>query len=411
MIQLNQGQQQALNQIKAFLMQENQKYFILSGYAGTGKTTLLKEVEKELPTLMKLTSDLKGRAQHLTLVYTATTNKAASVLALSLKQSVPTIHSFLKLRPVVDGKRTYLAQASNMLLHNTLIIIDEASYVDSELAEILDKSTDSSCKIIYTGDRNQLAPVSDGICYAYNQGYPMAQLTELMRQPESDLQNLCLAMFESVDTGLLPKVYQNGKDISLMNREDFEKAILNSMTQPSWKPADSKYIAWRNAAVNKVNQMVKAEIAGQPRFSEGDLGVCNSYIKNGNFKFSTDSVILVENITHDLTEYGVSGYTFTADGVKFFSPYDVSLIEKTYNTLFDEGDKIAARNIKETWMDLRPAYACTVHKSQGSTFHTVFLDLKDIKVSSFSPKTQSMYFRMLYVGISRASHRLVVCAS
>ena len=61
-------------------------------------------------------------------------------------------------------------------------------------------------------------------------------------------------------------------------------------------------------------------------------------------------------------------------------------------------------SIKETWLDLRPSYASTVHKSQGSTYETTFIDMSDIGKC----RIPSDVARMVYVAITRASQQVII---
>lgn len=63
-----------------------------------------------------------------------------------------------------------------------------------------------------------------------------------------------------------------------------------------------------------------------------------------------------------------------------------------------EGRYGAAREIANSWIDLRAAYACTINKSQGSTYDKVFIDLDDIRKCNSGEQIA----RMLYVAVSRA---------
>jgi len=60
-------------------------------------------------------------------------------------------------------------------------------------------------------------------------------------------------------------------------------------------------------------------------------------------------------------------------------------------------------DIEERWIDLRPAYACTINKSQGSTYDQVFIDLDDVKKCN----NANTIARMLYVAVSRARDKVI----
>ena len=112
---------------------------------------------------------------------TATTNKAAEVLEFATGRTTQTIHSFLNLTLYEDyesGKTKLNKNPRTWVVHEQKIIfIDECSMIDSQLFNIIGEGT-HQCKIVYVGDRNQLAPVTEKLSPVYQQGYQMFELTE-----------------------------------------------------------------------------------------------------------------------------------------------------------------------------------------------------------------------------------------
>lgn len=212
-IKLTPSQEKVLNQILDFVNQSSDRVFILKGYAGTGKTTLMRFLIRELE---KIKKDYR---------LLASTGRAAKVLAnLSNRNGgTSTIHSMIyafnglnkvyddKEEPVVDKDgQLFLVFEPSKLDENeipeTVYIIDEASMVsDVEvknvtqakfgegrlLKELLDYDSRSGSKFIFVGDPCQLPPIEEYYSPAlmkeyFQQTFRMAaqeaQLTEIMRQ-------------------------------------------------------------------------------------------------------------------------------------------------------------------------------------------------------------------------------------
>ena len=115
--------------------------------------------------------------------------------------------------------------------------------------------------------------------------------------------------------------------------------------------------------------------------------------------------MVISNISHDQTNENVSGYITEIEGVQFFTPYDFTEINKAQERAIKNGDMETFNVIKKYWIDLRPAYACTVHKSQGSTFMDVYVDLADLNKAQ--RMNMDLFNRLLYVAVSRGSQRVI----
>ena len=119
-MQLNQGQRQALDTLMAAIIVPNQKLITLSGPAGSGKTTILKQLVKELKDVAVLMPEYLT-----TWHFTATTNKAVAALsdAIGPIAEVTTIHSLLGLVPY-QGKLT--KRRASTVQRKSIVVIDEA---------------------------------------------------------------------------------------------------------------------------------------------------------------------------------------------------------------------------------------------------------------------------------------------
>jgi hypothetical protein len=204
------AQTTALAAFYKFLEQPTEPVFLLRGYAGTGKTFLLKT----------LLADLAARERKAVLL--APTGRAARVMAHQAgRQDAATIHrgiyDFRQLKPLHEGKtdaeksfKFYFALAVNQYPQGTVFVVDEASmvgdaYSESEffrlgsghllrdLLEYVAPTPANGYKLLLVGDRAQLPPVGDADSWALDEGWlserlgltlplPGKELTEVMRQ-------------------------------------------------------------------------------------------------------------------------------------------------------------------------------------------------------------------------------------
>lgn len=202
-------QLQALELLEEFINNDD-KYFILKGYAGTGKTTLLK----------CLIDALQDRGIFFTLC--APTGRAAKVISEKTGMKAGTIHrmiySYANLKSYTDetgeevgGYKFYFSLRKNVDLHDSVVIVDESSMISAnyndggyirfgsgkllvDLLKYVDTGLNNN-KIIFIGDNAQLPPVRSGVSAALSEKFlkenfgiediTVTELTEVFRQ-ESD---------------------------------------------------------------------------------------------------------------------------------------------------------------------------------------------------------------------------------
>ena len=198
-MELTQQQQQVLDKIKQF-MESDASVFILRGYAGTGKTTMVKQM-----------ADYIQRSRTVSLM--APTGRAARVLRLKTGYNACTIHRIIYDRASLYAKKVTDIADSESKLHfpislnenNSVAIVDEASMVCARQVrqELFEFGTDNLMddlltfvrpsfggKVIFVGDPAQLPPVGDSVSQALNEAYFIAkglkvmtaELTEVLRQ-------------------------------------------------------------------------------------------------------------------------------------------------------------------------------------------------------------------------------------
>ena len=398
-------QQNAMDALNQFLCDPVETVFVLSGYSGCGKSTLVRTLIDSLPSFMKAAKLINPSHPDYQLALTATTNKAAENLGRITGDSAGTIHSFLGLRVNTDFKTgvTTLIPKNHDVLEYYVLVIDEASYIDSQLLKFIFSKT-KNCKIIFVGDPAQLTPVKSSGTPVFDANFPGAALTTVVRQAEGNpIVDLSTKFRNTVNSGEFFKFTPDGDNVRYLDRDTFNKAIELEFSRPDWRYQDSKILAWTNKCVIGYNHFVRNHVKGDPHFAVGDYAVCNSFLSVGRKSIKTDQLVEITGISADCEEMGVMGNRFKLDhDIETFMPK--TLASKNERIKQAKADKEIWRvaEIENTWVDLRAAYAQTVNKAQGSTYDEVFIDLDDISRCNSGDQIA----RMLYVAVSRARMRV-----
>lgn len=289
---LNDGQKEAFEQIVDFVEDPTYEAMVLKGYAGTGKTFLIKRVIEYI-----LQTDTKNR-----MAVSAPTNKAVHVLytnAFPKDKSLrgflfedifdqnsrlvySTTHKLLGMREIItdEGEQIFTADKMNRseLSNYTYMIIDEVSMLDDRLCKDIMKHA-GKIRIIFMGDPAQIPPVgrADSMPFRDNHGYKfgVAELTEIMRQKGDNpiveasfklRDNLKQAQpIPQLNTNLNAQghgiIHIDGKTERHMVRPLLEKYFKDPRFKDN--PDFMKVIAWRNDSVDYLNSVVREILYGE----------------------------------------------------------------------------------------------------------------------------------------------------
>lgn len=401
-------QQNASNALCAFLCNADQKYFVLKGYSGTGKSTLVKQfITVDLPRILQTLHLLNPSAPEYALELTATTNKAAENLEHLTGYPVQTIHSLMSLVPRKDYStgKTYLTVKSAQVdpIYRSIIIVDEASYIGWQLLKLIERQT-KECKVIYIGDPAQLTPVMSTDTPAFNKGYPEAELKEVVRN-QGRILELATGFRHAVTSGRFTDFTPDGFEVVHMSQNDFELEVQKEFSRADWNCWDSRVLTWTNERSIQYNNFVSEARSGSPDFKVDDYAIVNTFMGQGNSKLATGASVVISSIA-PYTCHGVPGNYFGFHGVttKYFMPLNYKDKEKTIKQFAAKNDLVMAANIDKSWIDLRGAYASTVNKAQGSTYNKVFIDVNDIAKC----RSGDQIARLMYVATSRAKSQVIL---
>ena len=401
---LSQDQDDALRKVMAFLYNTTETEVAISGPAGVGKTFLTQVILSKArdPKLAKMLTLIMGHDAVLNVELTSSTNKAATILADVTWENAQTVHKTLGLivKNDYDTGHTKVVKTKNSkVLQNALLIVDEASMVNKQLLLTIREQT-HQCKIIYIGDAYQLAPVKENISPVFEQIQNQIKLTSIQRQqPGNSIIPFASQFRVALDTEVFPVIESMGVNVIHLESKDFEQQIIKNF-HVDMDPQHSRILAWTNNRVHAYNAYVRALYTSIPEIYVGEKLITNAPIMDdGKRIYKGEEVVLITDISQG-KEFQIDGNWVQLDhGRSFFManrPEHVQQIIKHYAKHKDWKNYFDA---KDFFIDLRPYYACTVNKAQGSTYQDVFIDVTDIGRNT----KKSEIARLMYTAITRAA--------
>lgn len=406
--ELTADQKSAFNAFSQFLLDNTQSVFVLRGYAGTGKTTLVKYLLERLPGIMNMIQVIEPGFKGWDIRLTATTNKACEALrdVAHTGYDVTTLHSFLGLtvrKNYETGEMETIVKNPKDIKSGMLIFIDEASFIDHQILKKIFALT-KNCKIVFMGDPAQLTMVNCKTTPVFSSGFPTASLTQVVRQAKGNpIIDVATSFRETVNTGEWFSFRPDGEHLIWVDRDDWDKAIRAEFTRPGRGHNDARVLAWTNACVISYNHAIRDMVQGDPNFQEGDYAIVNQHIGYAGSSLKTDQDVQITYLDSIKTLHGIRGrlVSLNEKEPRLFLPISLEEKKAAYKTAKADSNYGEMRWIDENCIDLRQAFACTVNKSQGSTYDTVFIDLDNIKGCN----NANTIARMMYVAVSRARKR------
>lgn len=415
----------------------------LLGYAGTGKSHTLTRLVRSL---------------HRPIVLTAPTNKAATVLRGMASEmgndqiEVTTIHKALGLKPDVDyrtGKMSLKRIRGADIPDDALVVVDEASMVSRELLDLITNEVSSirGAQVLFVGDPAQLPPVGESRSHALisQNGDVTETLTEIVRQKaDHPVLKLTAELRNAIDGAdvprILEKIHPDGS-IRILDSLAFEKELLSEFRSEAYQddPDHCRILTYTNERSREFNGLVRRELLGsmadECQLLPNETVVCCKPIVQDRQVLAQigDNVRVIDVDDSEDPEYGIPSLqvrlitpdcgevtVFVVRNPEGLGDYRtvLTLLSKAakdrqaelndhrrrgipYPVKNDQARRSAWRDLfkfkEELFADLRPAHASTVHRSQGSTYGTVFIDLEDIGRNT----KRSEILRLLYVGLSR----------
>ena len=257
---LNDQQKEVIKQINDFINNKDEFAMTISGWAGTGKTTLMKIVNE------------RYYGKHI-VHFAATTHKAAGVLKEKVGKKVFTVNSLfgIMIETDMEGETYDVSKKARKLADdkvkpNSIIIIDEASMLSIQnYIDVVLKAKERKCKIIFIGDSAQLSPVNeDDISVVFrNTDHRIVELTQVMRTDDNAILNESTAVRTGDGFTYVTNVNEEGDGVKYINCHD-TKAILDVIDTHidglKSDPNHFRVLTDTNANVEKLNRMIRKKL-------------------------------------------------------------------------------------------------------------------------------------------------------
>ncbi|MBQ2154780.1 MAG: ATP-dependent RecD-like DNA helicase [Oscillospiraceae bacterium] len=367
------------------------RLLLVTGGPGTGKTTILRGV-LELYDRMRLKTLLA-----------APTGRAAKRLSEVTGRDASTIHRLLEVDISPESGEMVFAHNARNPLSCDAVIVDECSMVDLLLMHDLVSALPPKCRLILVGDPDQLPPVGAGSVFSdliRSERIPMIRLTEIFRQAR---ESLIVMNAHRVNHGEMPMLDEKKRDFFFLQQSS-DEAVSRTITdlcsrrlpQNMGIPAEEIQVLSPTrkgeTGTRALNQMLQAAL-NPPAAGKAEK-------KYGDFSFRVgDRVMQIRNNYNII--WRRDGASEMGSGV--FNG-DVGIIRdidyQAQNLTIHFDDRVAVY----TWdmlSQLEPAFAMTVHKSQGSEYRAVIL-------CAWRGTPLLLSRSILYTAITRARELLIV---
>lgn len=364
---------------------------LVTGGPGTGKTTILKGLQ-----------ELLGQMQ-LKCLLAAPTGRAAKRLTEVTGEEASTIHRLLE--STIDpatGDMVFVRDESNPLKADA-IIVDEMSMVDVLLLHSLLKAIPAGKRIILVGDPDQLPPVGPGFPFGdmlRSEALPAVRLTEIFRQAQ---ESLIVMNAHRVNNGQLPELKNVKSDFFFLPCRSEEEVRQTITGLCSSRLPKNMGIPAEQIQVLSPTRKGGVGTGALNQALQGALNPAGSGKRErqfGDFSYREgDRVMQIRN-NYDIMWKKCDG---SAVGTGIFNG-DVGIIRQidpqaeTLTVVFD--DREAVYDFTQL-NELEPAYAVTVHKSQGSEYRAVIL-------SAWNGSPYLLSRSVLYTAITRARELLII---
>lgn len=433
--------------LQAFLTDEKAWEMYITGKAGTGKTTTLKEVVEYC------------LANQIDYMVCAFTHKACTVLEEKLPDNanITTLHSYLRKRPTINDSAVHKAHVDvrsrmgeserpDIVIVDEFSMVGEDDYVDIMGMQDPHDEGAKPIKALYVGDPYQLPPVGD-MQTIKPKGKYWVKLEKVYRTECDDLLSAMVKLTDMID----------GADMEPLGSS--QNLIRGQCLIQSYKAStstDKVCLAWTNKAVQQLNEAIAGKTQPDPsddlwcptlrheftleaflpktgalpivRTPRSSLGPNSKYktleflqeLPEVSFARVYDSTAeevvniayifghyTYKQIINDLTEAAVA----VNNQIKAIAGGDIKPAQWASQ---NQGHGLTRKRakawrkllaIKEAVLCIDFPYAMTIHKSQGSTYEEVYLDSEDLSMCGNTDA--KMYLKLFYVALSRASHKVI----
>ncbi len=362
---------------------------VLTGGPGTGKTTVISG-------MIELFSSLKQ-----SFVLAAPTGRAAKRMTEATGQEAKTIHRMLEMSYSDDREPLFMRNA-NQPLDEKVVIIDEASMVDTLLMESLLRAINPGTRLIIIGDADQLPSVGAGnvLCEMLrSERYRTVKLNKIFRQAG---ESMIVTNAHAINAGELPELECKNKDFFFIERPD-EQSVAQTVAQLYTQRLPKKY---GSDIIDRIQVITPSHkgAAGTDSLNIMLQGAVNPPSARKREKRYRDGVFREgDRVMQIKNNYDITWEKDGEQGCGIFNG-DIGIILSVLNDdeclLIDFEGRLTYYDF--TMLDeLELAYAITVHKSQGSEYPFVIIPI-------YNCGDKLLTRNLLYTAVTRAQDMVIL---
>ena len=410
--ELNNQQAIALQKMADFFNKPNSvglkdNSFILSGYAGTGKTSIIKYLVKYI----REANRRKGKYQ--TIVFSSPTHRANMQLKKNTKETVITIHSLFGLSPDLDienldyNNLKFIAISDPKFEPEDILIVDESSMISAALFKIMEDLVESfgstSTKIIFMGDKAQLGPVKDKKQSPVFDLVNKADLTKVERTKDSPLLDE-ITHIRNAKQDEKPYTYSstqnaNGNGVTFVTkRNQFLESMAKAFLSTEFKNDKLTYraLAFTKEEVKEINTSVRDAMFGNDavnQYQKGELvmAYANRFknMRTKEFMYMNGTDYIVTQSSNGVKEY--NGIQYNGVNVTLQSEYYPDITVSTF-VIITENNSITNLKALSSYLEsLRLAAVRALGSSKGMLwkkyYDTLNIFLADNDIKEINPLT------------------------
>lgn len=379
-------------QKKAILHSLEGGVLVLTGGPGTGKTTVIKGI-------IHLFSKLRKK-----FILAAPTGRAAKRMTETSGVEAKTIHRMLEMVYSEEREPKFMRDSQNPL-DEELIIIDEASMIDTLLMASLLRAVRPGSRLVLIGDADQLPPVGAGNVLSEilrSQRYRTVVLKKIFRQAG---ESLIVTNAHAINSGENPELFCKNNDFFFIERGD-ENAIAETVTQLCVSRLPKKYgeelfgqiqvitPSHKGAAGTEALNIMLQRSLNPPSAKKREKKFRDKVFREG------DRVMQIKN------DYDIVWKKDGEEGLGIFNG-DIGIIISVLSDdecMFIDFEGRMTRYDFTMLDELEHAYAITVHKSQGSEYPYVIIPV-------YNCGDRLLTRNLLYTAVTRAQTMVILVGS
>jgi exodeoxyribonuclease V len=421
------------NVIKNNMVSDN--IISLSGSAGVGKTFVTSKIIELFNIL------------NYNITITAPTHKAVNVLSDMLKKdnleniSIRTIQSFLNLRQQKSfdtGSINFVPEYKNDILKTDLLIIDESSMVGNKLYEYIIQAIEQDrCKaVLFIGDYYQLPAIEGGKSPIF-ESKNRYKLEKIVRQAKN---SYIIDLSTKIRNVIKTKQYEDITNFIQENSDDkleifySSEEFINDFTTPdNWYKNEKILTSFSNDDVNHYNKIIRGKYwEAHNNFNPATL-IKDDILVLQSAHLIDNKIIHQNNETITISKVEPSAIKILGETLNYFECTNkinnkiLNILDPQSKNMYnDRLNRVALKakreknkqernkiwkiffTLKEFFVDVKYSFASTIHKLQGSTYETVYIDLTSLAKNFEYTKDKDLFFRLIYVALTRASKNVKI---